>query len=136
MASEFTDDLAVLIANAGVAVLNTTMFISSKAAIPPGVGPYLSIIDTGGSGVEYVQNQEAPAYELSSAQLVARAAATEDARVMARAAFDAVVSIVNEDVNGTWYLWIRPVQAKPYDIGLDLKDRLRYAFNVLGYKRP
>lgn len=129
----FLEDQVSLMA--GIATLNSTLFLGAKPSIPGGNGPYMTISETGGSGCEYVQNQAGPAYEYASAQFLVRANAYPLARAMAQAAYDAVTVVHNQTVNGVWYLWIRAMQG-PFDLGLDAEDRSMIAFNIMALKRP
>lgn len=133
--TEFDDDLVVLYVAAGVGVAGTTIFKSSKAAIPDGDGPYLSLTPTGGAGPKRTHNAVAtPAYQRPSAQIVCRAKTWTAARAMARAAYSASF-VTNATVNGTWYVEVEPTQ-EPFDLGLDAKERACVAFNVHATKRP
>jgi hypothetical protein len=128
--------------NVGLPLVN--MFGSSAKALPTGPGPFLSIIETGGTTPENTQNSVIrPAYELPGAQIVVRADTYPVAYAMARAAYNSLVKTRNEYIGsgivsstGTWYRKIRPLQSEPFDIGLDAEGRARSAFNVLGDKRP
>jgi hypothetical protein len=132
----FEDDLIVRLVARGVGVYGTSIFVSSKAIIPDGAGPYLSITATGGAGPLRTQNAVAtPAYQRPSAQLVARATTYAAAKTMARAAYDALVGVRNEAINGVYYREINPVQ-EPFDLGLDVRGRACSAFNVSCVRRP
>jgi hypothetical protein len=134
--AEFDDDLISLFVGKGVGVFNTTLFAGSKAVVPQGDGPYLSITLTGGTSPEHTQNSTTkPAYQRPSAQLVARALSPSAAKAMARAAYDAVVSVRNMTVNGTYYREMMAIQ-EPFDMGLDVASRQCYTFNVRSVRRP
>lgn len=90
--------VAVLVA-AGVGVYGTNIFISSKAVIPPGNGPYLSIVATGGlEGIRTQNVTSGPTYERPSAQITVRAQSAAAAEAMARAAYAALVGVRNQSV--------------------------------------
>ena len=127
------EDVASLISGAGVAALNTTMFLSTAASIPAGAGPYLLIVETGGLEPERLHNFAEPAYERPGAQITVRASSYVSARNMARLAFDAVDGVYNTTINGTWYREIVALQ-RPFDIGPDDTKRVRVVFNILGVK--
>ena len=132
----FEDDLVVRLASRGVGVLGTNIFVSSKAMIPTGDGPYLSITTTGGAPPLRTQNSVAqPAYQRPSAQLVARAASYPAARTMINAAYSAVAGVRSEVINGVYYREMNPMQ-EPFDLGLDSAGRATLAFNVAAIKRP
>jgi hypothetical protein len=127
------EDVAGLISTAGVATLNTNMFLSTAASIPSGVGPYLLIVETAGAPFERIQNSNQPAYEWPGAQITVRAFNYILARNMATLACDAVDGIYNVTINGVWYREISALQ-RPFDIGTDDSKRVRLAFNILGVK--
>jgi len=90
--------VAVLVA-AGVGVYGTNIFISSKAVIPPGNGPYLNIVATGGlEGLRTQNVVSGPSYERPSAQVVVRAQSAAAAEAMSRAAYAALVGVRNQNV--------------------------------------
>ena len=140
----FADDLITLLTAAGIGTAGATLFATSKAVIPTGAGPYLSIRETGGSGPEFTHNEAMPAMYKPAAQLVARAgddfdrvivgayAAAED---MARRAYDALVVVGNVTVGTTYYLSLTPMQ-EPFDLGPDNIGRAQVAFNVMAVRRP
>jgi len=134
--AEWTDDIGAYLVAEGVGVLATNIYISSKAPIPPGDGPFLSIIETGGSGPDRTQNSVLQnAYENPSAQILVRGKSYVAARAKLRLAYNAFVKVRNQTINGTWYLWMRP-QQEFIDLGLDETGRARVAFNVFACKRP
>lgn len=90
--------VAVLVA-AGVGTYGTNIFISSKAVIPTGNGPYLNIVATGGAeGIRTQNVTSGPTYERPSAQVTVRAQSAAAAEAMARAAYAALVGIRNQSV--------------------------------------
>lgn len=110
------------------------LFFGSVVTLPTDkVLPILTIIETGGLAPVYIQNSARPAYQQPAAQIVGRAGSYNTARLTAVAAYNAVLDIENELVNGVKYLYIRPLQ-EPFDLGPDDAGRARVAFNVLGYK--
>lgn len=93
------EEIVTILEDAGVGTYGTDIFDSSKADIPTGAGPYLSIIETGGAPPERTQNSvSTPAYPQPTAQLVVRATDYTDARTMARAAYNALAPIRNTDI--------------------------------------
>lgn len=132
------EDVATLIADAGAAALNTTMFLSTAAAMRTGVGPYLIICETAGLAPERLHSDDtgvlnAAAYERPGAQITVRAVDYTAARTMARAAYNAVDGIYNQSINGTWYREILALQ-RPFDMGPDDAKRVRVVFNILCVK--
>jgi hypothetical protein len=133
----WVDDIATVLVAAAVGTQNASIFTSTKAEIPTGNGPYLSIIET--PGLPPVRMYSAVPntvdYKQPAAQILVRARNAGDAFTMARAAWNALAAIRNQLIGTTWHLYIRP-QQEPYDLGVDDNDRARVAFNVLGYNRP
>lgn len=97
----FVEEIVGLLVTAGVGVFGTNIFASSKANIPSGAGPFLSIVETGGTAPERTQNEIGPpAYTRPSAQITVRATKYSEARTMARAAYNALVGVRNTNVPG------------------------------------
>lgn len=94
----FDDELVAVLQNASVGTLNSNIFVGRSADIPTGDGPYLSIIETGGYAGLRIHDQRRPAYPRPGAQIVARATSPVAARTMARAAYNALVDVVNATV--------------------------------------
>jgi hypothetical protein len=128
------DDLVTLLQAANVGTFGVNIFASTKSVIPNGAGPFLSIIETGGTSPDNTQNSAVPAYDRPGAQLVSRAATYVAARAMLKAALAAVI-IENQFVNGIWYVKIRPNQSI-FDAGQDNVERAQCKVNILGDKRP
>lgn len=128
----FLDDVVKILVDANVAVYGTNLFMTTKATIPSGDGPYLSLAETGGTGATNVQNKPVPVYERPAAQIVARAKTPSAARTMAANAY-AAIGIENRTVNGAWYAYIRQMQSI-IDMGLDENNRIRYGFNILAMR--
>lgn len=91
------EEVASLLVAAGVGTLNTNIFGSSARNIPDGDGPYLSIIETGGTTPLRIHNAVASGvvvategYERPSFQIVVRARTFSEARLMARRAYKAL----------------------------------------------
>lgn len=125
----FLDEIGARLVTEGVGTSGTTIFLSSKAVIPPGVGPYLTVIETGGSGPTRRQNLSSAATHRPTAQIVVRAMSYPAARTMAQAAYDALDGIWNEVLSGTQYISVTARQ-EPTDIGLDGAGRAMVVFNV------
>jgi len=95
----FSTELVAILVGAGVGVFGTNIFISSKAVIPPGPGPYLNIVATGGvTGIRTQNDVSGPSYERPSAQITVRANSAAAAEAMARAAYAALTSVRNTTV--------------------------------------
>lgn len=124
------EDLAVRMVSKGIQ--QELIFLGALADIPSGPGPYLSIMETGGTRPDRTHNSVAtPAYPRPSAMIVARAATTVAAQALARAAYDAVSGIRNEVVGSTRYLEV-DMMGEPSDaLGPDASGRARWSFNVM-----
>lgn len=129
----FIEDLIYLLESNSIGVGNVNIFATTKAAIPQGNGPYLSIIETGGSGPDYIQNQALPAYKHPTAQLTCRSVSNPSARSMLANALAVICAVRNQTVNGTWYLKIRPMQ-EIGDRGMDQIQRAMVGVNVMAEK--
>lgn len=130
------DELISLLETAGVGTEDTDIFQTSKSLIPAGVGPYLSLVETGGTAPENTHNAvSTPAYQRPTVQILVRAESPADSAEMIRAAYDALVGVRNTTVSSVFYREIRPMQ-EPTDLGLDSTGRHRMAFNVMVVKRP
>ena len=132
----FLDDLMAVLVAAGVGTKSVDIFATSASQMPTGIGPYLSLIETGGTAPERTHNTiHPPAYQRPGAQITVRAKSYAAARVMAKNAYDALGGVRNTTISGVWYREISPVQ-EPFDLGLDENGRARVVFNVYGIKRP
>lgn len=132
----FLDEVAAALQTAGVGVIGTSIFVSSKAIVPTGVGPYIVLIETGGSGSSKTQNDTAT--ERPTAQISCRAASYLTARAMLKAAYVALGGangVYNQTLSGVDYLSITARQ-NPTDIGLDGAGRAMVAFNIDAEKQP
>ena len=126
----FPYDVASLLGSLGVA--GTSLFVGTKASIPDVDTAVISIVGTGGSGPQYVQNSASPAYRLPTAQVTVRAKKMTDAETKAVQVFNILAAVRNQTVNGTWYRRMRPLQSEPFDGGVDERGRATMKFNVLG----
>jgi hypothetical protein len=121
----------------GVGTYGTNIFIGAKAVIPTGEGPYLSLIDTGGSGSAKTQTDTAT--ERPSLQMVTRAATTAAARSMLIAAYLALGGpngLYNVTLGGVFYVSITARQSVPTDIGTDASGRAMLSMNFDAEKQP
>ncbi len=95
----FPAELIRILVAASVGTANTNMFYSSRTTVPKGAGPFLTITETGGMGVERTHNVVATAaYLKSGAQIVVRGDSTAAVRAMAWAAFNALQPIRNSTI--------------------------------------
>ena len=133
--SEFIDDIAARLVGQGVGVIGTDLFLSSKAIIPAGDGPFTSLHETGGTGPTHIHNQASAHTQRPTVQVLIRAADYPTARGKARAAYRALDGVFNTTINGTFYLSITARQ-EPTDIGLDGVARPMVSFNIDAEKAP
>jgi len=138
----FLDEIAAHLVAAGVGVLGTNLFLSSKAVIPPGVGPYITLTETGGMGVGgfrgeggRTQNKTGSATVRPGAQVAVRASTYPIARTKAKAAHIVLDGVWNTTINGVRYLSITSRQ-EPTDAGVDEAGRAVVVFNVDCEKEP
>lgn len=130
------DEIAARLVAQGVGVLSSNIFYGSKAVIPSGDGPYLSLGETGGTGSLRTHNGTAVARP--SVQILCRAKSYGVARAKLKAAFDALggdVGLHNVTLGSTFYQSITPKQ-QPTDLGLDDAERPMIVFNIYVEKQP
>jgi hypothetical protein len=133
----FIEDLGKLFLDAGlVTAKGTDLFLSTRARIPDGPGPYTSLIETGGLGPLRTHNRPTTiAYERPGAQIVVRCSNYVTARDLCRNLYFAVATVKNQFLNTVWYREIKITQV-PFDAGSDQQNRATVIFNVIGDKRP
>jgi hypothetical protein len=131
------DDLISVLVAANVGQSGVNIFASSAAVIPVGMGPYLTLNETGGVAPTRVQNSRPPNTVRPTVQVLVRAgriAGTQEAwpaaYAMAQAAYTALDGIFNTIINGTFYLKIAARQ-EVTDMGLDATgNRVQAVFNL------
>jgi hypothetical protein len=134
----FLEDIAARLVSQGVGTIvgsTRTIFISSKAVIPEGAGPYISIRDTGGTGSTWTQDKAGPATRRPTAQIVTRASGYGVARAKAEQAYAALNGVWGQTINSVSYISITARQ-EPTDIGLDDEGRIMLSFNIDAEKAP
>jgi hypothetical protein len=97
--------------------------------IPELDGPYISLIETGGSGPTRIHNVGTANTQRPTVQVVVRAKSYLTARTKAKAAYLALDGVFNTDISGVRYHSITARQ-EPTDIGLDDKGRPMIVFNL------
>ena len=95
----FDEEIAERLEDSSVGTRNTNIFIGPKAVIPIGDGPYLVINDTGGAPPTWIHNQNTPFMKNSGAQISVVATSYNAAMAMAYDAYNALVSVKNEELN-------------------------------------
>jgi len=132
----FLDEIAARIQSQGAGTLGTDLFLSTKAQIPTGNGPYTTLVEYGGTTSRRTQNNKST--QRPSAQIVVRASTYPNARTRAQAVYAALGGdngLFNTVLSSTFYLWVIPNQ-QLYDLGLDELSRARVAFNIDAEKDP
>jgi len=123
------DELAAHLVSQGVGVLGTSIILGSKGVIPSGDGPYISLIETGGSGPTRIHNTSVANTQRPTVQVVVRAKSYLTARTKSKAAYVALDGIFNTTLTGVLYHSITARQ-EPTDIGLDTLERPMVVFNI------
>lgn len=100
-----------------------------SAPIPDAI---IAVQATGGAPPLYIHNDPAPSVSRPTVQVIVRGAAKDIAVTLAKAeqAWLALSSIANQDLSGTRYLTIRPLQS-PFPLYEDDHQRPIVVFNVL-----
>jgi hypothetical protein len=134
----FLDEIAARLVSQGVGTTSGTsrnIFTSSQAIIPDGNGPYLTLIETGGSGPTRVHNQTGALTQRPTAQIYVRASTYVAARAMARLAYLALDGVFNTTLSGTFYQSVT-VRQDITDLQADDLGRARVVFNIDAEKHP
>lgn len=133
----FLDEIAALLVAEGIGTVGTSIFLSSKAIIPTGAGPYLQLNETGGSGSSKTHNDSVT--ERPTASLIVRGSDYKVAREMLQQAYNALGGprgLYNVELEGTYYQSINARQG-PTDTGLDGDpNRVTITFNIEAEKVP
>ena len=133
----FALEIANRLAAQGVGVLGATLFIGSQAGIPNQDGPFVTIVETGGTNPARRQNNDS-GYQRPTAQITSRAKDYSIARSKAAAAYAALGGtdgLYNLTLSSVFYLSITTRQ-EPTDIGLDDNERVQFTFNIDAEKQP
>lgn len=125
----FLDEIAARLVAQGVGTVGANIFLGSKAVIPVGAGPYLTLTETGGSAPTRVHNITGAMTQRPTAQVAVRAQSYFVARTMAKAAYLALDGIFNTTLSGVFYQSITARQ-EPTDLGLDALERPMVVFNI------
>lgn len=98
----FPDELAKILTDASPTFVssgpNRNIFVGTTAKIPQGAGPYISIVTTSGLAPTKTHNRLGPSYYNPTALIVVRATDQVAAIAMAKAAYDALVVVVNQTI--------------------------------------
>src|SRR5438105_2093445 len=83
--------------------VDTGALRASGAVIPVGPGPYLSLIETGGSAPLRIHNVPGAHIQRPTGQVMVRGSSYQTTRAMAKAAYDALDGTFNTTLSGTFY---------------------------------
>lgn len=132
----FLNEIASKLVGDGVGLIDTNIFGTTAANVPTGVGPYLSLTETGGTASAKTQNNTG--MERPTLQLKSRAKSAIAARAMLKAAYNSMGGangLHNITIAGVFYLRISARQG-PTDTGQDEAQRATYSFNIEAEKQP
>ena len=133
----FIEEIRDRLVSQGVGVYGSDIFLGSKASIPSGDGPYLSLTETGGTGS--LRSHNGTPVARPTVQILARAKNYNDAKIKLKLAFDALggdKGLHNVTLSGTFYQSVTPRQ-QPTDLGmLDGNGRPMIAVNYEFEKQP
>jgi hypothetical protein len=130
----FLDEIRDRLVAQGVGTYGSNIFNGSHAVIPKGDGPYISLIETGGTAPTRIHNVPGAHTQRPTAQVLVRASSYIVARAKAKAAYAALDGVFNTTISGVFYQKITARQ-EPTDIGLDEKNRVMIAFNIEAEKQ-
>lgn len=128
--SAFLDDVGARLVAQGVGVLGSNIFLGSRAVVPSGAGPYLTVSETGGVAPTRIQGRTTPGTRRPTAQVLALATTYQAARAMIEAAYAALDGVYNTTIGTTFYQRIAARQ-EPTDMGADATgNRVQLVFNI------
>lgn len=129
------DEIAAYLVANGLGTVGSSIFLGSRAKIPVGVGPYISLTETGGTSPTRVHNLRTANTQRPTVQVLVRAQSYLIARTKAKAAYDVLDGVYETTLTGVRYHSITARQ-EPTDIGLDDQERAMISFNVEIEKQP
>lgn len=118
-------DLATYYAGLG----HTSIYQGINTVLPTDDGPLISLVLTGGTSPDYVQNQVEAGYRHPAARICVHAKLSSVGREKIEELWTKA-TIRNTTIDGTRYVSIRPLQ-DPYELGPDRQNRSQFAFNVI-----
>ncbi len=128
---DFLVDMGTELVNRGVATVGMLLY-GTKSGVPAGSGPYVSLIDSGGTGRDRIQNAAGGAYRYPGAMVQVRGVARQATHAKALEIAGVLDEINNKVINDTFYRSVRTLQ-EPGDMGLDdTNQRIVFWFNILG----
>lgn len=93
----FLREIVKVLQDAGVGTFGTNLHAGSSATLPP-AGGFVVVISTGGPSPLKTHNVDGVSYQRPTAMIRSHAKKYEDADAKARAAYDALTVVKNEDV--------------------------------------
>ena len=125
----FIEEIANRLQTQSVGVIGVNIFLSSQAQIPVGLGPYISLIETGGTGAARMHNSST---ERPTLQVLTRGKNPSTTRAMSRAAYNAFGGpdgLHNVTLDNVFYPSLVARQ-EPSEIGADSNGRGMFSFNL------
>lgn len=129
------DEIAARLVAQSVGVIGSSIILGSRGFIPAGDGPFLTLLETGGSAPTRVHNAPGAHTQRPTVQVVVRAKNYVVARTMSKNAYNALDGVFNTTLSGVFYQSITARQ-EPTDIGLDAESRPMIVFNIEIEKQP
>lgn len=96
--NQWEEEIIKILTTAGLATSGTDTFIGPAVALPTGNGPYITILDSGGTAPMQAHGSTGALYERLSAQVVVRAKNYTSARTRALAVWRALHGVRNQTV--------------------------------------
>jgi hypothetical protein len=113
------EEVGNLIANSGHGTLGVDIFLYQMPDTPD---TCIALREYGGGEPSYSHTYVDPSYEVPRFQMLARAPAIPDARLLAHQVWVTLQSVRNVTLDGTFYLRLQPLQS-PFMIERDNNDR-------------
>ncbi len=132
----FLDEIAARLVSEGIGILGTNIFLGAKVQVPKGSGPYVSIVETGGTGAVRTQNNTSR--QRPTGQVTVRSDSYVTARTKIKHVYNAlggVNGLYNFTLNGAHYVSLT-VRTEPIEVGMDDDNRSMLSFNFDAEKRP
>lgn len=123
------DELADWLVTGNVGTRGSNILLGSRALIPKGNGPYLSLNETGGSGPTRIHNEPGAHTQRPSVQVLVRGKLYSETRTMAKNAYLRLDGVFNTYLGTVFYQKIVAMQ-EPTDLGLDSLERPMISFNL------
>lgn len=119
------DEIGAYLEQNAIGKRGIDLFLSKLPASPDAA---IAVIETGGTGPDYVLGQSQPTYENPSFQVIVRDKSYKSAREKAGRVWDLLARVANLPLGAGRYLQIVPVQS-PFDLGPDENQREQVVAN-------